>query len=354
MKTLQKKFHLVNLVVHGMLSASFISTMIGMLLPGSGSLWISQTINFLHPAFVGDTIKVIATVKKKSLATHMLVLKIEIKNQYEQSIITGESTVKMLKIEQESYSMITNKSKTILITGSSKGIGAAVARKLSEDGNITIINYVNSSESAEELVDEISSSGGRAKAFKGDISNIEEVKRIFKQTKNDYEPINGLVHCAAPENIPMPFEELGWEAFQHQIDVHIKGAFNCLKCVLPNMIEAKSGEIVFISSVYAQGVPPPQQARYVVAKSGLSALARSLAVEYGPKGIRVNTVSPGMTQTDMILHLPEKTKMLAKMQAPLRRLADPEDISNMVSFLMSDKAKHITGENFKVCGGSVM
>src|SRR5206468_11500179 len=117
------------------------------------------------------------------------------------------------------------------------------------------------------------------------------------------------------------------------------------------MLQSEGGSIVFLGSIVADGTPPAQQLGYTVAKAGLSALARSLAVELGPKGIRVNVVSPGMTRTSMIETLPEKARMLAKAQAPLRQLADPLDIAQSVVFLLSPAASHITGETIRVCGG---
>jgi 3-oxoacyl-[acyl-carrier protein] reductase len=337
-------------VAHGMLSAAFISTMIGMLLPGTGALWVSQTIDFVNPAFVGDTIHVTAQVRRKSIATRMIVLQVEVKNQNHQVLIFGQSTVKMVKMEEKSEAM--DKKKCILITGASRGIGAAIAHKLAEGGHLVIVNYLNSYDKAQVVVDRIVQSGGSAIAIKGDVADPEDMDRLFSAVEQRGEPVTGLVHCAAPENAPRPFEELSWEDFQKQIDVNIKGAYHCVKRLLPGMIREQSGDIVLLGSIYAEGMPPVQQSRYVLAKSGLSALARSLAVEYGPKGIRVNIVAPGMTNTDMIVHLPEKVKMLTKMQTPLRRIADPVDIANIVAFLMSPAARHITGESIRVSGGA--
>lgn len=122
-------------IVHGMLSASFISTMIGMLLPGCGALWMSQTLEFLRPADVGDTINLFAKVTQKSLATRIPVLNIVITNQHGEELITGESTVKMPVLKDEEGTMNANTKKTVLITGGSRGIGAATALKLAGDGH---------------------------------------------------------------------------------------------------------------------------------------------------------------------------------------------------------------------------
>ena len=341
-------------VVHGMLSASFISTMIGMLLPGGGALWIAQTIEFLRPAYVGDTIHVIAKIKQKSLATRILVLKVVVKNQHGEELITGESTVKILELKNEEKPMNENTKKTVLITGGGRGIGAATAKRLAADGHSVVVNYVYARDKAEQVVAQITQAGGQAIALKANVANPEEVKALFVSVEKTFGPIQAIVHCAAPGNVPQPFDKLDWDSFQEQIDVHLKGAFNCAKFALPKMVEAKSGDLVFIGTIYTDGMPPSQQARYVVAKSALTTFARCLAVEYGPRGVRVNVVAPGMTQTDMIAHLPDKTKMLTKMQTPLRKLAEPVDIANTVAFLLNPAARHITGETIRVCGGSVM
>jgi len=340
-------------VVYGMLSASFISAMIGMLLPGSGALWTTQTLEFTNPAYVGDTLHVRARVKQKSPATRMLVLEIVITNQHDQKLIIGESTVKMLELKEE-RPMETDAINTILVTGGSRGIGAATVRRLAKDGHALVVNYVRAAEQAERLVAEIVQRGGRAMAVQANIAREDEVLALFAAAEKTLGPIQAVVHCAAPGNAPLPFDDLTWDAFQEQLDIQVKGAFNCAKCALPRMIEAQSGSLVFIGSIFADCVPPTQQARYVVAKAALVALARSLAVEYGPKGIRVNVVAPGMTQTDMIAHLPDKVKMLTRMQTPLRRLAEPDDIADVVAFLLSPGARHITGETIRVCGGAVM
>ena len=180
------------------------------------------------------------------------------------------------------------------------------------------------------------------------------MSRLFVEIKKKIGPVHAMVYCASPNNTPQAFDNLDWASMQEQIEVNLKGAFNCTQAVLPGMKEVKSGDLIFIGTVYTDGVPPPQQARYIVAKSALSSLARCLAVEYGPSNIRVNVVAPGMTETGMIADLPDKVKLLTKMQTPLRHLAEPEDIADTVVFLLSNAARHITGQTIRVCGGSVM
>jgi 3-oxoacyl-[acyl-carrier protein] reductase len=341
-------------VVYGMLSASFISTMIGMLVPGKGALWTSQTLEFLKPAFVGDTLKVTAKVKQKSVGTRTLILDVTVANQHGQNLIVGQSSVRLLKLEEKNMSQNPKEKRTYIITGGSRGIGAGAALWLAAKGHSVVVNYSSSEREALELVTRARELGGNALAMKADVTKLEDVDALISAATKEFGAVDGFVHCAAPTPIPQAFQETSWEVFQSQFDVQLKGAYNCVQRVLPHMIENKSGCMVFVGSIYSDGAPPPQLTPYVCAKSALSAMARSLAVEYGPKGIRFNVVSPGMTQTQMIANTPDKAKMLAKMQTPLRRLADPQDIAGAIEFLLSDNSNHITGETLRVCGGVVM
>lgn len=339
-------------VVHGMLSASFISTLIGMVLPGPGALWTSQTLKFLNPAFVGDQLTIKARVKQKSTGTRTLVLDIVVTNTKGQSIIEGESTVRSLEVNQM-VQPSTDKRK-VLIAGGSRGIGASVARLLAETGFDVIVNYRSSQDEADMLVADIKHKGGQAWAAPADISRPDQVAAMLEDLQREVGQIDSLVFCAAAPSRFESFESLEWESIQQQISVQLQGAFNCVKAILPSMVERKTGSIVFIGSIAADGVPPGLQTDYVIAKAALSALAKSLAVEYGPQGIRVNVVAPGMTQTERLMNFSEKAKMLTKMQTPLRRLAEPEDIAHAVAFLLGPGGRHITGETLRICGGAVM
>jgi 3-oxoacyl-[acyl-carrier protein] reductase len=340
-------------VVHGMLSASFISTLIGMLLPGPGALWASQTLEFQGPGFVGDTLTIEGVVKQKAVVARLLVLDIAVRNQHGQVLVSGQAKVRMLEPPKERQ-MATEGAQTILVTGASGGIGNAVARSLGAAGNSVILNYNRDKDSTTEAIREIEAAGGRGIAVRADVANEKEVTRMLSEAREAMGDIQGLVHCAGASNVPIPFDSLDWGEVQGQLDVHVKGAFNCVKAVVPAMVSAKTGAIVFISSIVADGAPPTQQLRYTVAKAALSALGRSLASELGPRGIRVNMVSPGMTQTPMLANYPDKAKMVTKMQTPLRQLAEASDVANAVGFLLSPASRHITGETIRVCGGITM
>lgn len=341
-------------VVHGMLTSSFISTIIGMRIPGPGSLWLSQTINFVNPTYIGDIIEIKAVVIRISKSTRTVTLSISITNQNGLKLVEGESVVRMLEVKKEKKVDMSSIQKVVLITGGSRGIGAATATKLADEGYFVAVNYVNGKEDAESLVNEINKSEKRAIAIQGDISKWDDVEKMFTQIESEVGPVLSVVHCAAPTPIPQLFEDLSWEVFQSNIDIQLKGAFNCVKRAIPNMLENKHGVFVLLGSIFTDGTPPVQQSAYVTSKAALNSFAHSLAVEYGPKGIRFNSVNPGMTQTQMIANIPDKVKMLTKMNTPLRSLAEPADIANSIAFLLSPQASHITGETLRVCGGIFM
>ena len=342
-------------VVHGMLSASFLSTMIGTLLPGPGALWTSQTIEFSSPAYVGDTLRVTARVKQRSAAVRSVVLALEVTNQSGRRVLSGEATVRVPTDPGEDRSVpdVANRP-AVLVSGATGSIGGAIARALAGDGHPILALYRYAEEEAERLVAEIRAAGGTALALCADLSGDGDVGSLVSRGEAELGPILGLVHCAAPGLSLRSFEELDWAGVEEQLAVHVGGAFRCTKAVLPRMLEAGGGAIVLLSSTAADAVPPTRQTHYVTAKAALSALARCIAAELGPRGIRVNVVSPGLTESKLTAGLPEKARMVTRMQTPLRRLAVPGDAVGAVRFLLSPAAGHVTGQTIRVDGGAVM
>ena len=342
-------------VVHGMLTASFISTMIGTKLPGEGSLWYQQQMRFLAPAKIGEKIRVWAKVKHKSLSQRILTIEIIVFGDEGRKLIEGGAKVKVLQPEQKEDPIKEIKEKgAVIVTGASRGIGAAIAKELALIGYPVVVNYLKSTRQAGDVVRYIEAQKGKAISFQANVVDANSVKAMVDFSIKKFGTIAGVVNNASPPIETLDFAQMSWDKIQYHIDVQVRGAFNLCQAVIPYLVEAQRGIIVNIASIVADGVPPAKWMAYTIAKAALISFSRSLAVEFGLKGIRINCVSPGMTDTELIASIPEKTKMVAKMQTPMRRLALPGDIAGAVAFLFSDKAKHITGENIRVCGGIIM
>jgi 3-oxoacyl-[acyl-carrier protein] reductase len=342
-------------VVHGMLTASFISTMIGTKLPGTGSLWYEQQIRFLSPVRIGGKIRVWAKVRHKSTSQRIVVLETIVFDEHGARVIEGEAKVKIIKQEKIKETTMSDQSKgAIIISGSSRGIGASIAKTLAKEGYPVVINYLHSVDRAENLAKTIIEEEGQAIVCKADVSNEQEVKEMVELALSSFGHIHGIVNNASGPIEIKDFADLTWQDMQKHLDIQLKGAFNMTQAVLNHFIDQKGGAIVNITSIVADHIPPAKWMPYNLAKSALVTFTKSIANEYGVKGIRSNCVSPGMTQTDLIADLPEKVKMVTKMQTPLRRLTTPEDVSGTVSYLFSEQASFVTGQNIRVCGGMVM
>jgi 3-oxoacyl-[acyl-carrier protein] reductase len=342
-------------VVHGMLGASFISTIIGTKLPGDGALWFSQSLEFLLPVRVGDVITVKAEVVAKVARERIIELRTDIFNQNGQKVTTGMAKVKVVDSEPAEQPLDEEPYKRVaLIIGGTGGIGGATALQLARDGFDIALHYCNNRSRAEELQDEISAIGGACRLFQADVNREEQVAALVADVVRRFETITVLVNCATIRVTATPFMKLEWSAMQAHIDVALKSAFYLAQLVTPVMKLHKNGAIINLTTQYTEGAPPPEFMSYVAAKSALNGFSRALAVELASVGITVNMVSPGMTDTDLIADVPEKNRLMIAARTPLRRLARVEDVAGAISYLASMKARFLTGETIRVNGGQVM
>lgn len=242
--------------------------------------------------------------------------------------------------------------KVAIVTGASRGIGRAIALKLAKLGFNIVINYRNSIEAVENFLNEIKTFGVEVLAIKGDVSNFEEMDRMFNEVMDKFGRVDVLVNNAGitKDTLLMRMKE---EDFDQVIDINLKGTFNCLRKVTPIMMKQKSGRIVNISSVV--GVAGNAgQVNYAASKSGVLGMTKSLAKEVGSRGITVNAVAPGFINTDMTDVLSDKIKEGIKNNIPLRKFGEAEDVANLVAFLCSEEAAYITGQVINVDGGMLM
>ena len=237
--------------------------------------------------------------------------------------------------------------KIALITGGSRGIGAAVARRLHADGYTVVINYVNSTETAQALAQELD-----GLALRADVAHPDQVSAMVAAVLERFGRLDALV-CSAGVAWQGLTQDMDDPSYRKIMSTDLDGAFFCCRSALPAMIRQKAGRIVLISSMWGE-TGGACEAAYSAAKAGVIGLAKSLAKEVGPSGITVNVVSPGVIDTDMNAHLsPEDLRALAE-ETPLGRIGRPEEVAAAVSFLCSDDAGFITGANLPVNGGLVI
>ncbi len=236
-----------------------------------------------------------------------------------------------------------------LITGGSRGIGRETSLLLSSAGAKVIINYNSSKEKAEEVRDEIISSGKEAELIQADISKPEEVKTLFDHIKEKYQRLDILVNNAGiiKDKLLLGMKISDWDRVH---DICLKGAFLCTKYAAEMMMFNHSGKIINIASVIAL-IGGQGQTNYASAKGGLISFTRSCAVELAGKGIQVNAILPGMIKTDMSRRARKKGEQKILDRIPSGKFAEPVEVANLVLFLASDKANYITGQAICVDGG---
>lgn len=343
-------------VVHGMLGASFISTVIGTRLPGPGALWISQSMDFLLPVRLGDELTVTCTVLRKHERDRLLDLETRIVNQHQQTVLQGQGKVKLLAERPSGLDAgePATLSRVAIVTGGAGGIGEAICRRLAKDGFHVVLNYQGSRERAQAIVAELRSAKAEAMAVQADISTPEGVAQLCDQARRQFGEVGVLVNNASPRIHPKSLPETEWADIQRHLDVQLKGSFLLSKRCAADMIARGSGRIVNVTSQVTEGQPSLHWTGYAVAKAALAMLSRNLAAELGPRGITVNCVSPGMTETGLIGDISEKHQLMIARQTPLRRLAQPSDVASAVAWLVSDEARFVTGHTLDVNGGMVM
>ena len=233
--------------------------------------------------------------------------------------------------------------KVMIITGGAGGIGSAIARSAARKGYVPIILYREGKEAAVSLEKEI----GSSLAMQCDISSEEETRRMTEQVIGKFGRIDALVHCASPKIKYARFEKKTREEFESHLSTSFFGAINCIRHVLPSMLAHRKGSIVTILSQNVIGEPQPGFSDYVGAKYALLGLTKSVAVEYGPKGIRANSVSPGMVETGFLEHFPRKAVELEK--EAKGGLTSPEEVANAVFLVLEDEK--MNGKNLLVLRG---
>ncbi len=240
-----------------------------------------------------------------------------------------------------------------LVTGASRGIGAATARKLAAHGAAVAVNYFQSGTAANAVVTEIQSAGGRAVAIQADVRDPEQAAALVAKAESLLGPVDTLV-LNANMSFPMaPFTEMPWEGFQQKLVGELGSAFHVCKAAVPGMVRRRRGCIIAVTSGLSRQ-PGDGFSAHTTAKSGLDGFMKALAHELGPQGIRVNLVAPGLTETDATAFIPAPAKAAAGNHLPLRRIAQPDDVAGIIAMAAADEAGYLTGQYLSAGGGGLM
>lgn len=246
--------------------------------------------------------------------------------------------------------MDTFKGKVAVVTGASRGIGRATAERLARDGASVVVNYAKSAGEAQAVVDAIEARGGKAVAVQADITRLDDIRRLFSETRERLGRLDILV-ANAGYSCFKPMEEITEQDFDQTYALNAKGTFFCLQEALRHM--ADGGKIVCISTIGTE-LNLPGGSCYFGSKAAVEQFCRVLAKEVASRGITVNVVSPGFTETKMLLANmePDVRRDLIEM-TPLHRLGQPEDIAEAIAFLVGQGARWITRQNIAVDGGII-
>ena len=238
--------------------------------------------------------------------------------------------------------------KTALVTGAARGIGKAIALKFASEGANIAFTDLAINEAAEQTLKELEAYGIKAKAYASNAANFDETHTVVNQILEDFGSIDILVNNAGitKDGLMMRMTEAQWDAV---LTVNLKSAFNFIHAVTPVMAKQRGGSIINMSSVV--GVSGNAgQCNYSASKAGMIGLAKSIAKEMGPRGIRANCIAPGFIITDMTNALPEKVRQEWEKQIPLRRGGTPEDVANVALFLASPLSSYVSGQVIHCCG----
>lgn len=349
-----KKYGLKKPIVFGMLTSSFLSGIIGNKIPGRGAIWSDCNITFSKPVYENDILNFESKIVRISLSTLQIILETNVFNKKSEKVMGAYSTVKfpksfLKKIKIVRTKNIGKKKKKLkdldIIIGASSDVGLEVAKNLTKKKKKLLLTYFKNKEFLKKEMKNKKSNF----LLKLDLNSFIDLNKIKKFVKNKYS-IKSIVYTVSGEIEFRTLKDTNQNDIKREINIQTIGLFNLVKTLLEDL---KSNEcsIVVIGSDVVFGKPPIKMLTYNVAKNSLLGMTKSLAVELGSKGIRVNMVSPGIIQAKASSNFPPITREKYKVETTLNKIATVKNISEIIEFLLSKKSSHITGVNLRANGG---
>jgi 3-oxoacyl-[acyl-carrier protein] reductase len=240
--------------------------------------------------------------------------------------------------------------KVALITGASRGIGAAAAKRLAQGGASVVVNYLKSRDQALQVLKSVENQHASGMVWQADVTDRMQVERMAQAVKENFGAVDILVNNAFFPFEIAPLLQLSWKGFEEALVKEMAALHHGAQVFAPGMVEKKRGKIIVVSTRLAQQ-PLPRMGAYASAKAALESMANTLAIELGPSGIAVNVVTPAFTLTEASTVMPETYKEKARLARPLQKHLYPEDIAGAIAFLASDESDMVTGANILVTGG---
>ncbi|MDW3206342.1 MAG: SDR family oxidoreductase [Alphaproteobacteria bacterium] len=349
-------------VAHGMSYAAFISTLIGQHLPGPGALWLSQSIRFLAPVEVGETVRLRAEVESVSQSARTVDLKLSADVKDRGAVMQGAATVMVpstdaspLRSGRPSTQLRIDGGPVAFLFGGASALGRSVASRLAGEG-WSVALFGRRGGDLTSLVNEMEEAGGGigAASFTCDLTDSDSVAAACEDARKAFGVPSALFHCASAPLARSGILETDAATFDAHLAVQLHGTKAIVDACAGNMIEAGGGSLTFIGSSAARGAPPDGLSAYAAAKSAAASYIRSVALELGPKGLRANVLSPDFLETRLTNHVPDRTRKLAAAKSPLRRLATVDEVAAFAVFIAGPGAAYLNGEDILLDGGQKM
>ncbi|MFC1730981.1 SDR family oxidoreductase [candidate division KSB1 bacterium] len=347
-------------ICSNLLSSLLISPMAGMRLPGKYNTCLNAQIGFRDNIQLGKVYTFRGKVKKvlKGIRKAKIEITIEDENKtladgaVTSLVLSTPKITSSAKEIKEKFLDMNLEKKVAVITGASRGIGAATAKLLASLGARVIVNYFKGKSDAETVVRDIRQEGGEAAAVYADVRNEQDVEVLIKSAVETYGTVDILINNAVGDFISKEYLLLNWDDYLKELEVTLKGAHNCCRTVIPVMTRNKSGKIINISCLTTEH-PIKGQAKYTTVKSTLTGFTRSLAVELIKFNIQVNLVVPNMTETDLLSGMPEKLLEKIVAEREFGRTIEPAEVAQAVAFLASGWSDTITGQRLVLNAGEI-